>query len=110
MSKSEELARQRAGTVINLTSKKQETELGRALGQVEVRIQKKFAVRLAHKRIWYLDEILPALEEKFGSNVQFGKIHSKRRPSMKPDGGVLSILDHDDTAHPILISEVKSQG
>ena len=110
MSHSDDLRKQRAGTVINLTSKKQETELGQALRAVEARVQHEFPVRLEHKKDWYLNEILQALTTEFaGTDVDFGEAHSKK-PSMRPDGGVLSMLDNNDVPHHILISEMKSQG
>lgn len=110
MARSDELRKQRAGTVINLTSKKQETELGQALLDVEARIQAEFPVRLKHKKDWHLNEILKALRADFeGTDVNFGSTHSKN-PLMRPDGGVLSMLDNNDVLYHILISEMKSQG
>lgn len=107
MARKADLRRQREGTVINLTSKKQETELGRALRAVETRIQDEFEVLLDHRSSWPLSDIIKALKAEF-PDVPFG--HPGQRSSMKPDGGILSIVDHDRGLHPILISEVKNQG
>jgi type II restriction enzyme len=56
-----DLRRQRVGTVINLTSSKQETELGHALRSVEERLRGEFDVLLHHRRSWSLSEIIQAL-------------------------------------------------
>lgn len=107
MARKADLRRQREATVINLTSKKQETELGRALRAVETRIQDEFEVLLDHRSSWPLSDIIKALKAEF-PDVPFGQ--PGQRSSMKPDGGILSIVDHDHGLHPILISEVKNQG
>jgi type II restriction enzyme len=108
MSKSDELRRQRLETVLNLTSKQQESDLGQALLDVEARIQQNFSVLLQHQKAWKLEDVIEALSVDF-PDVRFGKVSSKS-PQMKPDGGILSILDHEKRPHPILISEVKNQG
>jgi type II restriction enzyme len=102
-----DLRKQRAGTVINLTSKKQETELGRALRRVEKKLLKAFDVELHHDPVWRLTEIVAALRSEF-PEVSFGE--PGKQSHMRPDGGILSIVDHTGTRHPILISEVKNQG
>ncbi len=60
MARKADLRRQREGTVINLTSKKQETELGRALLAVETKIQDEFDVLLDHRKTWRLSAIITA--------------------------------------------------
>src|SRR5438128_2373949 len=107
MARKSDLRKQREGTVINLTSSKQETELGHALRAVEARIQEEFEVLLDHRPSWVLSEIIEALKAEF-PDVPFGE--PGNRSSMKPDGGILSIVDHHGGLHPILISEVKNQG
>jgi type II restriction enzyme len=107
MARKADLRIQRAGTVINLTSSKQETELGRALKDVEAKVQAEFDVLLNHKPAWLLTEIIDSLRAEF-PDVPFGEPGT--RSTMKPDGGILSVVDNDGTPHPILISEVKNQG
>jgi type II restriction enzyme len=108
MARKADLRLQRAGTVINLTSKQQETELGHALRKVVTKLQREFAgVQLLHKRSWRLADIVDQLERDF-PDVPFGKPQKSRW--LKPDGGVLSIVDRQDREHVILISEVKNQG
>ncbi|HTZ86515.1 MAG TPA: EcoRI family type II restriction endonuclease [Solirubrobacteraceae bacterium] len=98
---------QRAGTVINMTSSKQETELGHALTAVVARIQEDFAVPLHHDKAWMLADIVSSLKADF-SDVRFA--HVREDTSMKPDGGILSIVDRDGGKHVVLIVEVKNQG
>jgi Restriction endonuclease EcoRI len=102
-----DLRRQRAGTVINLTSSKQESELGRALAIVVERITDEFGVALFHEPNWTLQELVRDLREEF-PDVPFAE--PQERSSMRPDGGILSMVDNDDHLHPILIVEVKNQG
>jgi type II restriction enzyme len=107
VSKKEELRHQRAGTVLNLTSKKQETTLGTALERVVDRLTADFGVRLVHKKDWYLAEVIGQLSADF-PDVPFAE--PMKYSSMRPDGGVLCALDNEDREHSILIAEVKNQG
>jgi type II restriction enzyme len=70
MSRKDKLRKQRTGTVINLTSKKQETELGHALKTVETRLDKEFGVQLKHKERWYLKDVVERLQPAF-PDVEF---------------------------------------
>lgn len=107
MARKADLRAQRTGTVINLTSKKQETELGRALEDVVVGLHEEFGVQLHHERQWLLRDVVTALRNEF-ADVPFAE--PQERSSMRPDGGILSIVDRDGGLHPVLIVEVKNQG
>lgn len=107
MSKKADLREQRAGTVINLTSKKQESELGRALEEVAKRLVDEFGVQLEHERQWKLSDVVAALRSSF-SDVEFH--YHFETSSMRPDGGILSIVANDEKRYPVLITEVKNQG
>lgn len=107
MSRSEELRVQRTGTVINLTSKRQESDLGKALALVEKRLNSEFDIELNHERQWLLSQIVVALRGSF-PDVEFD-FHFERS-AMKPDGGILSMVDKKGNSKPILIAEVKNQG
>jgi len=107
MSRKDKLRKQRTGTVINLTSKKQETELGHALKTVETRLDKEFGVQLKHKERWYLKDVVERLQPAF-PDVEFH--HHFDTTYMQPDGGILSMLNTEGREFPILISEVKNQG
>lgn len=107
MAKKSDLRKRRLGTVINMTSKKQETDLGKALVAVVERVTDAFDVELMHKGQWKLSDIVDSLRREF-ADVDFH--YHFETSAMKPDGGILSMLDRDGTARPILITEVKNQG
>jgi type II restriction enzyme len=97
----------RAGTVLNLTSKQQESEVGQALEQATLAVLNEFGLLLRHRKRLPLKEVADALKRNF-PDVEF--YEPTPRTSMNPDGGILSIEDKDGELYPILISEVKNQG
>ena len=107
MVRKSDLRKQRAGTVINMTSKKQESDLGQALQSVVARIEEGFGVALEHAGQWKLSDIVSSLRSDF-TDIEFH--YHFETSAMKPDGGILSILDNEGIARPILITEVKNQG
>ena len=107
MARKADLRKLRTGTIINATAKKQESDLGRALNSVVRRLTSQFEIRLYHEPQWTLINIVRDLREAF-PEVEF-ECHFDNT-SMRPDGGILSILDDDNNIRPILIAEVKNQG
>src|SRR5262249_29417868 len=107
MARKASLRRLREGTVINLTSKKQETELGKALMTVEKRLTKEFALPMHHAGQLLLKDAVGVLRDDF-PEVPFAE--PRETSSMRPDGGILSVVDRDGGRHTILIAEVKNQG
>jgi type II restriction enzyme len=107
MARKADLRLQRAGTVINLTSSKQETELGHALTAVVAKLQGNFGFQLHHDKRWLLKDIVSSLEADF-NEVPFAPVRGDTY--MQPDGGILSIVDRDGGKHAVLIVEVKNQG
>jgi type II restriction enzyme len=97
----------RAGTVINMTARQQESTLGKALQQVVLRLTADFDLQLVHQSSWRLHDVVDGLKREF-PEVDFFSPSSKS--SIKPDGGILSLTDADDQLYPILIAEVKNQG
>lgn len=98
----------RYGTVINVTSAKQEIELAEALVEASEVITAKFGYSLVHRKSIRLTAIIEGLRESYPS-VNFGDVLP--RSSMNPDGGILSVVSkEDEREHPILITEVKNQG
>ena len=65
MARKNDLRLQRAGTIINLTSTKQETQLGQALADVVTGLQAEFAIRLQHQKQWLLRDVVAALLQAF---------------------------------------------
>ena len=107
MARKHQLREQRAGTVINLTSKKQEGRLGNALVAVAERLTANFGVKLEHESQWKLADVVARLRALF-PKVQHHYYFDTS--SMRPDGGIMSIRDAAGNLFPVLIVEVKNQG
>jgi len=111
MARKPQLRAQRAGTVINVTSKKQESDVIKALSQVVDYLGAKFGkkVALVHQNQWYLRDIVRELRQSY-PDVEFH--YHFERSSIRPDGGILYMQGKpdDSLSYPILIAEVKNQG
>lgn len=111
MARKHQLRAQRAGTVINVTSMKQESDVIKALAQVVDHLGKKFAkkISLVHEKQWHLKDIVAELKHTY-SDTEFH--YHFDSSSIRPDGGILYIQGKagDKLTYPILIAEVKNQG
>ena len=111
MARRSQLRRQRAGTVINATSKQQESDLIKALFVVEDHLDQRFGgdISFRHEKQWYLRDIVSQLREDYPDSDFH---YHFDRSSIRPDGGILYIESGDGagSAYPILIAEVKYQG
>ncbi len=111
MAKRDQLRRQRTGTVINATSKKQESAVIKALFKVEKNVRKKFGreISIGHKKQWYLKDMVAEFRHTY-PDIEF-HYHSESS-SIRPDGGFLYIEGPSTgkLTYPILIAEVKNQG
>ena len=107
MSYKAQLRQQRYNTVINRKSKKQELNLGESLFKVIETLQSDGEVVIHHEGSIALNKIINKLEEMY-SDVQFAR--ALKTSSMRPDGGILYVVDNKDNLYPILIAEVKNQG
>lgn len=111
MASKNQLREQRAATIINVTSRKQETELIKALHKVVEHLEEKFetSITFTHQNQWYLRDIIDELRKCFPDIDLHYHFESSR---IQPDGGILSIKSNEDNllTYPILISEVKNQG
>jgi type II restriction enzyme len=107
MAEKHRLRLNRAGTIINLTSRQQETALGGALKVATAELLDRFGLELSHKKKWLLSDIVARLSADF-PDIDF--YAPSPQASMNPDGGFLSIGDERGVEYPILISEVKNQG
>ncbi len=108
MARKEQLRKQRAGTVINVTATKQESDLIQAMMQVEAAVGRRFSgFEIAHKKQWLLKDIVGELREAY-PDVEFH--YHFDTSAIRPDGGVLYISRLDSLVCPILIAEVKNQG
>ncbi len=111
MARKDQLRKQRSGTVINVTSRKQESDIIKALFRVENHLDRKFTGKMtvSHEKQWYLKDIVAELRNNY-PDTEFH--HHFDRSYISPDGGILYIEGRsDDTlTYPILIAEVKNQG
>lgn len=111
MARKHQLRKQRTGTVINVTSKKQESDVIQALYEVVQRLERKFGDRISldYEKQWYLKDIVTELQHIY-PDTTFD--YHFARSSIRPDGGILHIRTKasDDFIYPVLIAEVKNQG
>jgi type II restriction enzyme len=111
MARKHQLRELRTGTVINVTSKKQEADIIRALQQVVNHLDSKFGKRisLAHEKQWYLKDIVAELRHTYPDTSFHYHFDTS---SIRPDGGILHIRGKpgDKFMYPVLIAEVKNQG
>lgn len=111
MAKKLQLRVTRAGTIINVTSKKQESDAIQALTIVVGYLLEKFGkgISLVHEAQWYLSDIVKELKHSF-PEVEFH--YHFDRSSIRPDGGILFLQPRQVSplSYPILIVEVKNQG
>lgn len=101
------LRKTRFNTVINVSSKKQESDVIIALKEVTDKISKNYPVKLVHRPQWLLKDIVEALRKSF-PKIDFHYFFDTS--SIRPDGGILFIESKDGTLYPILITEAKNQG
>ncbi len=111
MARKHQLRTQRTGTVINVTSKKQESDIIQALQRVVDYISARFEgkIALVHEPQWYLRDIVAELRQTY-PDIEF--YYHFDSSSIRPDGGILYIRGNSDDKlmYPILIAEVKNQG
>lgn len=108
MARKDSLRIQRTATVINKKSKAQEKALDRAVLAVIDLLMRKFpGIQLQHERSWKLAAVVAELRAQY-PEVDFHYFFESS--SMRPDGGILSIVGRDGKLYPILIAEKKNQG
>lgn len=108
MSHKNQLSTQREGTIINAISSRQEKELLKAVETTKRMLEEKFhGIKLSWKPSCTLVEVISELRETF-PDVEFAD--PKPKSTMKPDGGILSMVATNGKAYPILIAEKKNQG
>jgi type II restriction enzyme len=108
MAEKHRLRRNRLGTIINETSKKQEEDLTLAISSVQDLLRKKFpGIRLRHDANLKLVSIIASLKKSFPA-IDFHSCFESS--SMRPDGGVLYVVGKNGVTYPILIAEKKNQG
>lgn len=78
-----------------------------ALTSVMEHISSAYGLRLHHDSEWRLKYIVDTLRKNYPAE-DFDYFFETS--SIRPDGGILSLLDEDGNKYPVLISEVKNQG
>jgi hypothetical protein len=107
MAKKRDLRAQRLGTIINVTSKRQEQALTKAMLEVCDQLLKKFpGIKLKHEAQWLLPAVVADLKRKF-PEVDFHHYHNTS--AMRPDGGILAIESNRGPTYPILIAEERNR-
>lgn len=104
-----QLQRQRIDLVINKKSKEEEKQCLRAVQRVMEKMQAR-GINVEWESTLDLQEVVNVLKAKFPDEDFSGLVKTKRKNTMKPDGGFLYIVDTAEKRYPILISEVKNQG
>jgi len=107
MSNSEQLRNQRYNTVINSISKGQEKDCQQIVSHLSSFLQNEFDIELVMEKQVYLVAIISALSAVF-PDVDFHCYFDNS--SMRPDGGLLYLVNKNKEQYPILITEVKNQG
>lgn len=107
MAKRDQLRKLRRGTVINVSSKKMESNLIKALRKVEIELTNKYPLQYSWEDKIKLSLIVEDLKNQY-PKIDF--FHFFDSTYLKPDGGILYIADRKDKRYPILIAEAKRQG
>ena len=108
MANKDNLRGQREGTIINNKSKYQEKIMDRALSTVKARLKDKFSdIKLHHVTEWKLKKVVDKLRADF-PKMDFH--YNFKSSTMRPDGGILSLVANNGETYPILIAEKKNQG
>ncbi len=108
MARKWQLSKMHKGAVLNGVSKRQDSEIMRAVCKVSAALRAEYGkIKIVHSPIWKLNEIINRLNENF-PDVSYCKC--RETSLMKPDGGILSIEDKNGMLYPVLISEKKNQG
>ncbi len=97
MAKKSQLRQTRAGTIINVTSRKQESDVYQALHVVIANLSDKYRLRLHHDPYWYLKYIVENLRKNYPEE-DFS--YYFETSSIRPDGGILSLLDNNGNKYP----------
>ena len=107
MAQRDQLRKIRKNTIINASSKKMETTLIKALLNVTDKVRKEKKIMLIHEKQILLNDIVSSLR-KIYPEIDFQ--HHFHTSSLRPDGGIIYVLDKNNNKLPVLISEAKRQG
>lgn len=77
------------------------------VSDLKVKLKNEFKIKILHEKNIKLKYIVEGLRKKFPKEKWNYKFDTS---SMKPDGGILFVIDNQDNKYPILIAEQKKQG
>ena len=102
-----ELSKQRENIVINNISKYQEIDCNIVIDKIIKILECEFNVKLVKENSIKLKDIVDKLKVLYPDEDFFYYYDTS---NMKPDGGLVYLVDKDMNKYPILITEVKNQG
>ena len=102
-----ELSKQRENIVINNISKYQEIDCNIVIDKIIKTLEFEFNVKLVKENSIKLKDIVDKLKVLYPDEDFFYYYDTS---NMKPDGGLVYLVDKDMNKYPILITEVKNQG
>ena len=102
-----ELSKQRENIVINNISKYQEIDCNIVIDKIIKILECEFNVKLVKENSIKLKDIVDKLKVLYPDEDFFYYYNTS---NMKPDGGLVYLVDKDMNKYPILITEVKNQG
>ena len=106
------LRKSHLGITLNDRSARMEQRVAVAIERLRHQLREDYGLSVEHDTTLRLPEIVSHLNTMFGSSVglTFCKATSKENTFLRPDGGLLSVLDRQHIKRYILVTEAKRQG
>ena len=97
------------GKTLTKTANKMDKLIVGCVKQIQIKLQEEYngKINLYHDTKIYLKDIVAKLRKIYPNEIWF---YNFEKSTIKPDGGILYIVDNDGRQYPILIAEQKSQG
>lgn len=106
------LRKSHLGISLNNQSAEMELRLAVALDALEELIRERYSIAIRRRRHVRLQDIVVQLNESFGqaNGIVFTTATPKASTSLRPDGGLIYVMDQRDQERCTLVTEVKRQG
>ena len=97
------------GKTLTKTANKMDKLIVGCVKQIQIKLQEEYngKINLYHDTKIYLKDIVAKLRKIYPNEIWF---YNFEKSTIKPDGGILYIVDNEGRQYPILIAEQKSQG
>lgn len=97
------------GKTLTKTANKMDKLIVGCVKQIQIKLQEEYngKINLYHDTKIYLKDIVAKLRKVYPNEIWF---YNFEKSTIKPDGGILYIVDNEGRQYPILIAEQKSQG